>query len=624
MQPTDNATTDTIKDDGGPQNKAADISQVADAANPASPPLPTGTSVVNDSLKKQSTSSAPVIVPDNAGKRVLLVEPSSTMRHVLSNYIEEQGFEVETLASYAEAATALKTQFDSFDSDYDCMLLGWPVTRDRDSSRLLGMLEGVDYHDLPVVVLSQDMRADSRAWVAARDHSVMLRWKDYRSAKGLMESLLDQGLDENNDLVASKFSNDDIRILVVDDSASIRFALRDLLQLHGYHVSVVGTSEEGVEAARNTLFDIALLDYYLQEATGDELCRALIDDPATGNLICTILTGTYSDHIIKRSLKAGAIECMFKNESSELLLARIDALSRLVRQRNLLTQQREDMNAVIRAVAGSVMVFDTSGVMTYANDSALEILGHADNITLLGQSINTVNTDIARASYGKSFRGLFKTFTGSTVDVLFKCSDFKLSGVSAGTIVVFRTRSELESADATSHEVDQQTHFLKTVSESRQKLSTDEDSEELLTFLMLDVGYAVEDDEPVKAIGDSQQLVNRLTDTLRQVYQRNHHVAYLGDSKFGILLHHNTDTQAFVLTRKIMQITNDIGSQTGLGEFSSTGALLRLDKNRDLSETEIIQQCQRGLRLVESRGRNNALLLDLRRVLPVYPKTEAA
>jgi len=620
QQTSDNITSDSVAKDGSPKSDTNGTQGGQDSALDTVSKTATEPSSVASPVKQAASSGAQAIAQDNGNKRVLLVEPSSTMRHVLSNYIEEQGFQVETLASYAEAADALKTQFDSFDSDYDCMLLGWPVTRERESARLLGMLEGVDYHDLPVVVLSQDMRADSRAWVAARDHSVMLRWKDYRSAKGLMENLLDQGLEESNEAVATKFTNDDIRILVVDDSASIRYALRDLLQLHGYHVSVVGTFEEGVAAARSTMFDIALLDYYLQEATGDELCRALLDDPSTGNLICTILTGTYSDHIIKRSLKAGAVECMFKNESSELLLARIDALSRLVRQRNMLTQQREDMNAVIHAVAGSVMVFDTSGVVTYANDAALSILGHADNITLLGQSINVVNNDIARADYGKSFRGLFSTCSASTVDVLFKCSDFKMSGVSAGTIVVFRTRAELEAAGASMQEIDQRTLFLKTVGDNRSKIT---DAGEMMTFLMLDVGY-VDGDKTLKAVGDSQQLINRLTDTLRQVYRRSNHVAYLGDSKFGILLRHATETQAYLLARKIMQIANDIGSQTRLGEFSSTGALLRLDQNKEITEAEVIQRCQRGLRLVESRGRNNALLLDLRRMLPVYPKTEDA
>jgi len=172
--------------------------------------------------------------------------------------------------------------------------------------------------------MSPDMRAETRAWVAGREHTAVLAWKDYQSVDELLQKLLQQPEDDR-DTFTNKFDNTDINVLIVDDSVSIRFALRDLFELQGYRVSVASGHDEAMATARQSSFDIAVLDFYLQDGTGDTLCKNLIADPATGHLTCAMLTGTYADHIIKRSLRAGAVECMFKNESSELLLARVDA-----------------------------------------------------------------------------------------------------------------------------------------------------------------------------------------------------------------------------------------------------------------------------------------------------------
>ena len=252
------------------------------------------------------------------------------MRYVLDNYLRGLGYDTLALDDYRDAQTHLRSQFDSFsgDKEFNCVLMGWQSGRNADAGRFLSLLESPDFQDLPAIVLSQETRADSRAWVAGRSQTTLLRWKDYKGVRERLSSLLDSSLANDDSTRTVKFSNDDISILVVDDSASIRFALRDLLELHGYRVTVVSSHSEAMTTARAHHFDIAVLDYYLQDSTGDDLCRELLDERATGDITCAILTGTYSDHIIKSSLRAGAVECMFKNESGELLLARIDAISR--------------------------------------------------------------------------------------------------------------------------------------------------------------------------------------------------------------------------------------------------------------------------------------------------------
>ncbi len=336
--------------------------------------------------------------------RIMLVEPSATMRYVLKNYTDASGYETDGFTSFSKALNALRRQFEVFDSEYSCVIVGWPGVRDDDSDDFFQLLESTDFHDLPVIVLSQDLRADARAWVAGRNHTVLVRWKEYRRVKELLAKQLDQDfdLDSGDDAFQSKFSNQDISILVVDDSPSIRYALRDLLKLQGYEVEVVGSFAQGIESAKNKKFDIAVLDYYLQDATGDELCREIIADNDTGDVTCTILTGTYSDHIIKRSLRAGAVECMFKNESSELLLARIDAISRMVRQRKELQISSLRMDVVIDSLNGAVISYDDEGIIRFGNSRAMQLLGYAADDEFIGHHVNEVLTQHLPQTNAKS------------------------------------------------------------------------------------------------------------------------------------------------------------------------------------------------------------------------------
>ena len=90
------------------------------------------------------------------------------------------------------------------------------------------------------------------------------------------------------------------RVLVVDDSPSIRYALSDLLNLHGYKVNVVGTVQEGLEAARVGRYDIAVIDYYLQEATGDELVRQFMHGMADGPVAFHYSAPNYAEQLLGR------------------------------------------------------------------------------------------------------------------------------------------------------------------------------------------------------------------------------------------------------------------------------------------------------------------------------------
>jgi len=138
-------------------------------------------------------------------KRLLLVEPSATMRYVLEKHLTALGFAVDAVESYDSARLALREQYQQYGNEYSGMVLGWPSLPTREASDLAALLEQPDFEDLPIVVMSTDMRAETRAWVAGRSSTAVVSWKEYRGIDSVLLQLLDADSDHPA-LVTRSFS----------------------------------------------------------------------------------------------------------------------------------------------------------------------------------------------------------------------------------------------------------------------------------------------------------------------------------------------------------------------------------------------------------------------------------
>ncbi|HEY5603108.1 MAG TPA: EAL domain-containing protein, partial [Gammaproteobacteria bacterium] len=169
-----------------------------------------------------------------------------------------------------------------------------------------------------------------------------------------------------------------------------RVTYRRLLTQAGYVTDTASCVEEGMEKAITHQYDIAIIDYYMPDGTGDTLCRMLRDDPRTSNITTAIITGTYSDKAIIGSLSAGAVECMFKNEAKELFLARIDSMSRSINAIHNIRNDHKRLEGILRSVGDGVYGVNRNGEITFINPAAKSILGYIDSDKLIGQLAHTV------------------------------------------------------------------------------------------------------------------------------------------------------------------------------------------------------------------------------------------
>jgi DNA-binding response OmpR family regulator len=117
-----------------------------------------------------------------------------------------------------------------------------------------------------------------------------------------------------------------VRILVVEDEASLRDGIVDLLTGDGHQLVAAGDGVAGVEAGLRESFDLVVLDLMLPRLDGMEVCRRL--RAARPGLPILMLTARGSEDDKVRGLMEGADDYVTKPFSARELLARVRALGR--------------------------------------------------------------------------------------------------------------------------------------------------------------------------------------------------------------------------------------------------------------------------------------------------------
>jgi CheY-like chemotaxis protein len=118
------------------------------------------------------------------------------------------------------------------------------------------------------------------------------------------------------------------KILIVDDQSTNIQVLHAALR--GSHLIQFATSgQQCLELARRSQPDVILLDIYLPDLDGVEVCRRLLGDPDTAGALVALMSGSAEDEVIARGLEAGAVDFLIKPMAPELIRRRVDLLVEL-------------------------------------------------------------------------------------------------------------------------------------------------------------------------------------------------------------------------------------------------------------------------------------------------------
>ena len=116
------------------------------------------------------------------------------------------------------------------------------------------------------------------------------------------------------------------KILVVDDSATARHFLIEVLTKNGYEVILAENGDEAITKARSQMPDLVLMDVVMPGINGFQATRAITKDEATKHIPVLILTSKDMETDRIWGLRQGATEFINKPVDPSDLLAKISAL----------------------------------------------------------------------------------------------------------------------------------------------------------------------------------------------------------------------------------------------------------------------------------------------------------
>lgn len=121
------------------------------------------------------------------------------------------------------------------------------------------------------------------------------------------------------------------KILIADDDRHLLTMMSEILSSAGYHVVAVKDGDEAVEAHRQELPDLVILDVMMPRLGGHQACRQIRKTDADVPIL--FFTAFDSEENELKSLGIGGDDFIAKTASDERILARVAAALRRRKQR---------------------------------------------------------------------------------------------------------------------------------------------------------------------------------------------------------------------------------------------------------------------------------------------------
>jgi diguanylate cyclase (GGDEF)-like protein/PAS domain S-box-containing protein len=525
---------------------------------------------------------------------VLLAESSTTRRRAISAVLSAAGFTVHPVPGFEEAHAFLE-RLPRSSSEIGAVAVGWPDYSEPKADEIFDILTRDALEHLPVLILADSSSAGAVNWTMKRPRSAILNWGDYNDAGDALNKLI-----RPTRAAAMVYDGDDtsgLRVLLVDDSATVRLAFQKLLNKQGYQVEIASSVDEGRRKMVDGNFDIVVTDYFMPNENGPELIRTIKSTPSTRGVICAVITGTYSDQVINDSLASGAVECMFKSESKELFLARLHSLARMVIDRKAVDAERRRLEGILASVGDGVYGVDRAGIIQFVNPAAVDLLGYATAGDLVGGSAYErfhhafengapmpraacfLSQCYQNGSQVPNWQTLFITAARRPIPV--ECTVFPMNvdGVRQGSVVAFRdvsARRVLEEElrwQATHDSLTKLNNRAFFESQLEQEVSRLKRTDQTSLLLFIDVDrFKYINDTAGHSAGD--QLLVEVSTRLKSRLRQSDHLARMGGDEYAIILrnvtHSDIDSIAdefrraltsttFVYAGKSYRITVSIG-----------------------------------------------------------------
>lgn len=188
----------------------------------------------------------------------------------------------------------------------------------RDGTGLLTLLrKDSSFSDLPVILMGH---GESPEEIDAILNAGAFAYIDTAEAEETLLSAVEKLFKKSADHPTG------IRILVVDDSNSIRLVLHQWLSREGYRVQIAENGKIALQILQNKRPDLILSDVYMPEMTGLELCETLHGNPRYSGIPFVVMSTENDAGNMKKMMQFGAAAFIIKPFNLEQLLMTLNKI----------------------------------------------------------------------------------------------------------------------------------------------------------------------------------------------------------------------------------------------------------------------------------------------------------
>jgi CheY-like chemotaxis protein len=190
------------------------------------------------------------------------------------------------------------------------------------------------------------------------------------------------------------------RVLVVDDSPTIRKVVANVLTKAGFETGQAGDGIQALAVLKKEKFDVALVDFVMPRLNGFELCRKLRDDEELKELP-VVLMSVKADKIREHFLRqTGALDAITKPfDPRALVLAIEGALKKIEEGKN----RRPSQSDTVPPTSGEAPISGEPGSESTLTDSGAPVSLRAPVpdafVRRIGEMLGKIqSTDVAQAT----------------------------------------------------------------------------------------------------------------------------------------------------------------------------------------------------------------------------------
>jgi len=205
-------------------------------------------------------------------RTVLIVDDEASIRRFLRHLLEQEGYDVLEAATGKEAISRTEREKP------DLVLLDLRLP-DMTGFEILSEIKAKpETSEIPVIILSI---------VQDREEGFRLGASDYLTKPVDRDRLMER----IQRLIGTQAS---LNLLVVEDDPSVQRALQAMLEHHHFRVRPVSSAEEALEALKDQIPDLILLDLMLPGLSGNDFLQELKQQPEWEHLPVIVLTAADS------------------------------------------------------------------------------------------------------------------------------------------------------------------------------------------------------------------------------------------------------------------------------------------------------------------------------------------